>query len=1243
MKVRFGLQFFLALAVLFACAGSAFAQANAQLTGTVTDPSGAIVGKVAITLRDVATNVTYSATSNDSGFYAIANLPPGTYELKASYSGFAPYTQKGVALTVGESATINIGLQLAGQGEKVVVNTEVPVIEPTKTEISQVVGTQQINSLPISGRLFTDFALLTPGVATSRTSLGTTFTEYEATQIAFGGMRSFSNEITVDGADFVNSASGVQRATPPQESVQEFRVVNNSFGAEYGRAVGGIVNIVTKSGTNNLHGEVYDYLQNSATDARTLLQPAPLPHELRQNQFGGALGGPIVKDKTFFFMNYEGKRSAQSPTYPPDLVNNLSVIDDAKALLGLAPEGCTKAGLAACGGAGLTPTQQFSYLQGFLKTSNNDYGFGRLDHQINANNRLAIRYNVEDSRNAGELVGQTLDGGGIGVPSGGRDLFVRDQSVVGTLNTIITPNVVNTFLGQYARRHYNFPGMTGQPDFSILNDLELGHNFGTNDRLYETRAEFADSVSWVKGSHLAKFGFDGNYLQSLENFPGFMPVRSLVPGIGCFADFAQYYNGSFGSDATVPADVSGAAANCAVPQDDGVVFTYAGVEMSASPSFTSGPPLVTSDSASSLNTTTWANAFPQSLFNTFSKQINHGYWGLFFQDQWRITPKFTFNYGVRWDYESGLAQYVVPDHRGWQPRIGIAYSPDSKTVIRAGFGMFDDRYNLTFFFVPNTQKVVPGLGCSPQIPPCMSGGAVDITGQDITVSPQMLPMTNAGQAKQGYQIFGFPAGAGAAGYAASVIGTGGYTAGPEGQTNVISLVGTCDTTFACGVGAGGMDHNVSKIPYAEQASAEIDRQIGGGLSVNLAYLFVSAHRLVRGNNINVPCPLGTTDPSQDSGEASVNGPDYANVDPGTWPLAPVPIFPDAVPGLLNPNGSFSKCASGTPVLGTGALAGLGPWFAGAGPSSGLQSMSYGLLDYNNGVANANYNGGTLTVIERVSNFNLTANYTYSHTIDNGNFTTFINLPPNQFDYASERANSNQDARHRLVTNFTATGPEHSFARHFILSSIITLQSGRPFTIFYGSNTLNDVAGGATDRVGGDAVPGNHCDTTSTCQTMIPRNTYIGDPLYSWDFHLSRYFQIKENMKLELSVDAFNLLNRPNVDEVTSVYGSPVFCGTPAAIPRHYRDAVSRAIQAGAGSQACPLGGGLAIPGVGSFAPTPITENTLAGGGPAACNGPTLADVNSTCLFIPATPAANFGLPRTMLNPRQFQFAAKFSF
>jgi Carboxypeptidase regulatory-like domain/TonB dependent receptor len=1239
MKLRFSLQAVFAVVVFLACTSSAFAQANAQLTGTVTDPSGAVVGKAAITLRDMGTNLSYSATSNDSGFYAIPNLPPGTYELKTSVSGFAPFTQTGIVLTVGESATVNVALQLAGQGEKVIVNTEIPVIEPTKTEISQVVGSQQVQSLPTSNRVFTDFALLTPGVTTSRTSLGTVFTEFEVTQISFGGMRSFSNEITVDGADFVNSASGIQRATPPQESVQEFRVVNNSFGADYGRAVGGIVNIVTKSGTNNFHGTAYEYLQNSAADARDPLQPAPLPHELRQNQFGVAAGGPIQTDKTFFFVNYEGKRSANSPDFAPDLVcfsgtlssncnssgGNLTLIDQAKAQMGLAPEGCSK-GLAACG-ANLTPQQAFSYINGYLKTGDDDFGFVRIDRQLTANNRLAIRYNVEDVRATGELVGQSLDDGGIAVPSAARDLYTRDQAVVATVNSILSPNVVNTVVAQYARRHYNFPGATGQPDLDLANDLQFGHNFGANDRLYETRVELGDSVSWVKGSHLIKFGADGNWLTSLENFPGFTPVRLIIPaGLPCMFAFSEYerYGPTWETGGAPASPLLSEGSGCPVagtgaagdtrPVDNGVVVAYAGVPVPTNPAFQAGPPLVLSPAGcaasmnplcSTLNTATWANAYPTSLFNSYSKVIDHGYWGLFAQDSWRITPKLTFNYGLRWDVESGLSTYVTQDYRGWQPRIGLAYSPDSKTVIRAGFGMFDDRYNLTFFFVPNTQKTVPGYLCGNHAPAnvataCAAAG----------IQPQELPMTNLGMATQGYQLAGF-AGATASSFGASVIQNGGYD-----QLNPVSLVGTCFLHFEgneCGIGTGGMDHNVSKIPYAEQASAEVDREFGGGFALNVGYLYVGAHRLVRGNNINVPCPVGTTDAAQ-----AANPTDPLEAVPG------VVATREWVPGLLNANGTFSKCSSGTPTLGTGALQGLGPFFAGA-LGSGLQTISAGLLDYNNGVANATYNGLTVTGIERIgSYFNLTANYTYSHTIDNGNFTTFINLPVNQFDYAAERANSNQDQRHRFVTNFTATAPNNGPWRNFQTSSIVTLQSGRPFTLYYGADTTNDFAGASTDRVGGLEVQGTHCATTATCQTMIGRNTYVGDPEYTWDLRLSRVFKFSDKYSLVAAVDAFNLLNRANIDQVFSVYGSPVFCG---AIPRRYNDAVTRAIHAGSASVACPSG----EPGE-----TPVFA------GPVEIGNNAVTPIGTT-LFIPATPNSNFGDPQTVLNPRQFQFSARFNF
>jgi len=1217
---RRGLWFCLGfLLLLFAVrVDSVFGQAAtslAQLNGTILDASGGTVAKASVVLREVETNRSYNATSSDSGYYVMPNVPPGQYELKVSFTGFAAYTETGIVLRVGQTATIDVTMKVgSAAGENVEVTTEAQQIEPTRTEVSQVIETQQINALPISGRLFTDFALLTPGVATSRTSLGSTFTEFEVTQISFAGMRSFSNEITVDGADFVNSVSGVQRATPPQDSVQEFRVVNNSFGSEYGRALGGIVNIVTKSGTNGLHGSVYDYLQNSATNARTILQPAPLPDELRQNQFGATIGGPIKKDKTFFFANYEGKRRAESPTYAPDLINNLTEIDQAKRYLGLSPEGCFLAP-AQCTGSNT------SYLDGVLKSSNTDNGFVRVDHQLNTNNHLSVRYMVEDSRFLGELIGNTLDGGGIGTPSGGRNNFIRDQSLVGTLSSVLKPNLVNTFLAQYSRRHYNFPGATGEPDLSVVNDLEFGHNFGTYDAIYESRAEFADSVSWVKGNHVAKFGFDGNYLWSYNNYPGFTPERILFPDLGCMYQFANFVQGAISGGtpgtlptASCPLDAPLGAGNTS----DGVAFLYWGVALSRA-GFTNG--YVPQPATGGGYNSGWPNAFPTNMYNNYGYSLNHGYWGIFAQDQWRITSKLTVNYGLRWDFESGLQNVINSDFTALQPRVGLAWSPDRKTVIRAGYGLFSDRNNMTFFFTTGNQKTLPGYFCQPASsdPGCASTGLAGVN----------VPMVQKQAAQGGWQLSAQPGAPGtpsipcgapplppaifctsAPTVNVAALTAFGILAGGPNSYGPVTLTGPCTLsvagpTGACGVGSGGIQKD-GKLPYASQASLEIDRQIGGGLILDVAYLFVGAHRLVRGNNINVPCPAGTSKPSN----------------------------PYTAQGWLDPSGSLTPC-QGTPTLGP---FGLGPFFSylnnPANPQlpfnpSGLEfgvpssvlpapTLSGGLLDYNNNVANAAYNALTVTALERIGKvFTLNANYTYSHTIDNGNFTTFINLPENQFDYSAERANSNQDVRHRFVANFTATAPEHSFLRNFEFSSIITIESGRPFTLFVGNGVFGDIAGQSTDRVGGAPVTGS-CTTVSNCSTTVSRNTYLGDPLQTWNLRVSRYFQFKEKYRILVSIDAFNVLNRANVDEVTSVYGSPVFCGANPVIPQHYNDAATLAIQQNAASASCA-----------SQQITGAAPNWLALG---------LLPVS-----IPNSPNSTFGQPRTTFNARQLQFAVKLSF
>src|SRR5437870_6711466 len=541
MRRRLCLLTVLGVAIFAALAKPSFSQVGAsvaQLNGSVRDESGGTVAKATITARETETNRTYTAVSNENGLYVLASLPPGRYELTTEASGFAKSTQTGIVLTVGQAATIDVTVKVASSAEKVIVTTETPPVEPTRTEVSQVISTPQIESLPISGRLFTDFVLLTPGVTTGRTSLQSTFTESEVTRISFGGMRDFSNIVTVDGADTINTVTSSQRATPSQEAVSEFRVVNNSFGAEYGRALGGIVNIVTKSGTNERHGSVYNYLRNQATDARSLLLPAPLAHTLRQNQFGATLGGPIRKDRTFFFMNYEGQRRAEAPTFPALLRNDLSLINAAKAVVGIAPENLN-----------------------VLKTADTDNGIVKVDHQLNDKNRLSVRYNIEDARDLNQLVGNTLDGGGIGAPSSGHNVFLRDQSLVGTLSTVLRSNLVNTGLVQYARRQYDFPGVTGQPNLDIPNSLLFGHNFGVFDFIGESRVQFSDSMAWVKGSHAVSFGVDTNFVRDNVLWPGFTPMRIVLPGINCLVDFANFVNPS----ATIPSNIPDGPCPLAAP------------------------------------------------------------------------------------------------------------------------------------------------------------------------------------------------------------------------------------------------------------------------------------------------------------------------------------------------------------------------------------------------------------------------------------------------------------------------------------------------------------------------------------------------------------------------------------------------------------------------------------------------------------------------------------------------------
>ncbi|PYU25239.1 MAG: hypothetical protein DMG30_05960 [Acidobacteria bacterium] len=1030
------------------------ATALAQLNGTIRDQTGAVVPRATISLRNKDTNQTQTSSSGNEGYYTFANVPPGSYELSVEAPGFSK-TTRDIPLSVGQIATSDVSLTVATAEKEVVVNAEAgAVIEPTRTEVSQVVGLQQIQELPISGRLFTDFALLSPGVATGRISLQSTFTDPSTTRISFGGQRDLDNEVTVDGADDINSATGSQRATPAQEAVSEFRVVNNSFESQYGRALGGIVNIVTKSGTNEVHGSVYEYFQNDALDARSLLQPAPLADTLRQNQFGATLGGPIRKNKTFYFVNYEGQRRSQAPTYPQVLfaptasqftplglpnpfpgATVLQAINTVKGSLGLAPEDLT-----------------------ILKTANVDNGFVKVDHQLNEKNRLSARYSIQGATDLNMLVGETLDGGGIGMPSSGRNGLLRDQALVGTWTSQLQPNIVNTALVQWARRNYGFPGVTGQPNLDVPNLLLFGHNFGAFDRYNETRLQFSDTVSWVKNKHFAQFGFDSNYIKNFVVWPGFTPSRDIFPSL---SDLLVSSSSNWGST-PCPPPLVGLTAPC-------IAAFFWGAPIGSGPFNPNAP--------SPPVPTTWQNAYLPSEASNFNVFLNHSYYGFFAQDQWRIAPKLTLNYGLRYDFETGLGFYIDPDYREVQPRVGIAYSPDPKTVIRAGYGIFFDRYNLTFFFVPGPQRppVIPGLptnnndttgtwllnslflptpcflsGCpQPGSAVCVTRGCSNNGGPPLPAGTAPPPLVDAAFE--------------------NLITSGSFPA---------------NSLFAQG---GTLAERNLRAPYSEQASFEIQHQFTTGLSASIGYLFVAGHKLVRPLDLNVGPAVGT-----ETGTGKLIY-DYAIPWPGAAPL---------------------------------------PW----GPFG-----TNGIFYITDSSGNSSYNGLLLQAQERIGRyFSLNANYTFSKTLDNGTFVTFVSTPQSFQQRDLERALSNQDVRNRFVANFILDAPSRGPWRNFKFSSIITVQSPRPFTEFVGFDANND-GNPVTDRVGESA-----------------RNVYEGDNLRSWDLRLSRIVHLAgERYRLQLIFDTFNILNRPD------------FCG--GAVPQHYNDAASLGIQSFSVGN-CPAGG-----------------------------------------------------------------------
>jgi outer membrane receptor protein involved in Fe transport len=619
----------LLLSILLAVTASAVAQtATGTVSGTVRDSTGAVLPGVNLTIRSGATGASRSVVTDGNGRYRIANVDSGEYEMRASLAGFRTVIRNPVVVTVGGTSETDIEMAVGEVAEAVTVQAESALIEPTKTDLSRVVTTREIESLPIAGRNFVDFVKLSSGVALGRENVGGgAFKEPDvgvgsaaAPRLSFGGQPELNTMIQVDGADNVQTFTGLPRATPSQEAVREFRVLNSTYLAEYGRALGGFVNIVTKSGANRGYGSIYEFWMDDALAARSVLN-RPGQDTLKQNQFGGTFGGPIAPDRTFFFGNYEGQLRKQSNRFSQVVLDNLALLNSVRAPLGLRPE--------------TTDQVLDNHYNSFLV---------KVDHHLEQKHTLAMRYNFLDSS-----TDNFLGGGGRASPtsSTARDNATRDQALVANAVSVFSPGLVNEARFQYARRTFDFSAVYNEPSLDISNFIIMGKSTSDVDYYAESRFQIADSVTWTRGPHAVKAGVDINVLNNDSAYNLFFPARIVFPNLAAFSTFTP------------------------------VVFWW--------------PFLATATSYPGISPT-WTQAVPSAWVDDTRFSFNHSSYGFFAQDQTRAGDRLTLTYGLRYDFENYPSRYISEtDLNNLQPRVGAAFAYSPRGVVRAGYGIFHDR------------------------------------------------------------------------------------------------------------------------------------------------------------------------------------------------------------------------------------------------------------------------------------------------------------------------------------------------------------------------------------------------------------------------------------------------------------------------------------------------------------------------------------------------------------------------
>src|SRR3954447_8717371 len=625
---------------------------SGSISGVVTDPTGSAVPAAKVLVENPTSGIRRELETTSGGLFSAPSLTPGPgYRVSVTSPGFSGYKVEEIRVEVGQNVNLNAQLQVNSASTTVEVNTEAPIVDSTKTDVSQVVNTQQIVNLPINGRRVDSFVLLAPAVVSDGT-FGL---------LSFRGIAG-GNAFLTDGNDtteqYYNENAGRTRISSQisQDAVQEFQVVSNNYSAEFGHAMGGVVNTVTRSGSNDFHGTGYWFFRNQDFNARDPF--ATINPKERRDQFGASVGGKIIRDKLFYFANYEGTRR----DFP--LIANLtaagsSLFNTAGQFIAACPDltqpVALRASAAQCTAARNFLNRSFQTLP---RTVTQDLGFAKLDWNPTERNRFSASLNVLRWVSPNGLQTQAVLNNGNGVGNNANS-SVRSKYGRAVWTSIINPNAVNEArFGWFNDKQFDYPiESLAIPNIGYLGISLTGQtNIGTaTDYLrtnpLENRYQFADTLSWTTGKQSLKFGFD-------------------------FLNTNDYTNLLFNRTGT---------------------YTYANLNN-----------LALDFSGNPSGAKNWLT-FTQTIGNPVVQFTIRDYAG-FMQDQIKVNARLTVNLGVRYDFSS-LPQpgeinpaFVNPKYPatgriptfngGFAPRVGIAYALDnaSKTVVRAGYGIFYSRY-----------------------------------------------------------------------------------------------------------------------------------------------------------------------------------------------------------------------------------------------------------------------------------------------------------------------------------------------------------------------------------------------------------------------------------------------------------------------------------------------------------------------------------------------------------------------